>query len=399
MPVVSGLPLGWSVHAPHDGDVDALVDLLRQSRRALGAGERVDAEAVAAELVGQGSWTRRQVLVRDADGALAAWAGVHDRAAGRTNVTLEVSPGIEGADVVAASLLGWIAQVSRDVMSERGVERTVLDSTVSAVDTRRQAWLARAGYACVRRWQEMVRPVEAQEAGAVVLRDGQTVDEEGFLAGTGPHEVDSEVDSEVDPEGRTEAHSQTHSESGSETHAASSVEDGAVQHRPGVRVRVVATHGAGLPVADDLRTVHSLLEESFTDHFNSHRESLAEFLQRLRESPGHSWDQWWIAEVDVDGEWVPGGALVGSVLPEDAEGFEGSYVEYLGVHRIARGRGVAKALLETVIADAAARGRDRVGLEVDATSPTRADALYASMGWRTDSETQSWHRELSADSR
>ena len=47
----------------------------------------------------------------------------------------------------------------------------------------------------------------------------------------------------------------------------------------------------------------------------------------------------------------------------------GSYVEYLGVLANARGRGVAKSLLATVIADAATRGRDRVGLEVDADSP------------------------------
>ena len=48
--------------------------------------------------------------------------------------------------------------------------------------------------------------------------------------------------------------------------------------------------------------------------------------------------------------------------------------------RAARGRGVAKGLLRTVIADAAARGRDRVGLEVDADSPTGADRLYRGDG-------------------
>lgn len=192
--------------------------------------------------------------------------------------------------------------------------------------------------------------------------------------------------------------------------------------------------------------MHDVIEESFADHFNNHRESLAEFIQRLREDPGHAWDQWWIAEVtlehgssdsapsshsspssaptsaptstvtagtartsdagdtadagDRDGAgevtWVPGGALVGSVSPEDAEGFEGSYVDYLGVTRAARGRGVARALLWAVIEDASRRGRNRVGLEVDADSPTGADTLYDSMGWRTTYETQSWHRDLEA---
>jgi ribosomal protein S18 acetylase RimI-like enzyme len=59
-----------------------------------------------------------------------------------------------------------------------------------------------------------------------------------------------------------------------------------------------------------------------------------------------------------------------------------------------RGRGVAKGLLRTVIADAAARGRDNVGLEVDADSPTGADRLYRGMGWETSYVTESWHRDV-----
>jgi hypothetical protein len=53
---------------------------------------------------------------------------------------------------------------------------------------------------------------------------------------------------------------------------------------------------------------------------------------------------------------------------------------------------VAKALLRTVIADAAARGRNRVGLEVDTRSPTGAHGLYESLGWSTKYVTESWHR-------
>ena len=86
--------------------------------------------------------------------------------------------------------------------------------------------------------------------------------------------------------------------------------------------------------------------------------------------------------------------MVSTVLPENAEGHEGSYIEYIGVHRHARGRGVAKSLLHTVIADAAQRGRDRVGLEVDSDSPTAADGLYYSMGWKTDYVLESWFKEL-----
>lgn len=66
----------------------------------------------------------------------------------------------------------------------------------------------------------------------------------------------------------------------------------------------------------------------------------------------------------------------------------------VGVLEAARGRGVAKGLLHTIIADAAARGRDRIALEVDADSSTGADGLYVSMGWQTSYVTQSWHRDV-----
>ncbi|HLS41603.1 MAG TPA: GNAT family N-acetyltransferase, partial [Ornithinicoccus sp.] len=123
-----------------------------------------------------------------------------------------------------------------------------------------------------------------------------------------------------------------------------------------------------------------------------------EFVERLRADPGHRWDHWWLAEVDGR----PAGALVASAVTgrvdvHDRPVPDASYVDYIGVHADARGRGVAKALLHAVIADAAERGRERVGLEVDASSPTGADGLYRSMGWETRYVTESWHRDLHLD--
>jgi ribosomal protein S18 acetylase RimI-like enzyme len=141
---------------------------------------------------------------------------------------------------------------------------------------------------------------------------------------------------------------------------------------------------------EDHRAVHDVLETAFTDHFNSKPETFEEFLHRLREDPGHRWDHWWLAELEESAE--PVGALVGTqVGPQPGTG---SYVAYIGVVEAARGRGVAKGLLRTIIADAAARGRDRVGLEVDADSETGAHHLYRSMGWETSYVTQSWHRDV-----
>ena len=339
----SALPAGWQARAPGAGDVAALARLRQLTRRGADGSPTlaapVDAASVEAVVVGPASWTRRQLVVTDPDGAAVAWAVVHDRAAGRTEVEVLVLPDAPHADRVAAALFGWADAAGRVVASLRRVPRTQLDSACRTDDERQRRWLTAAGYRCVRSWLQMSRPVGQEEA------------EPGALP----------------------------------------------QPRPGVTVRRVRAHDNGLPVAEDLHLVHELLEESFADHFNSYREGFAEFVVRLQEDPWHRWDHWWIAMVEADGLSQPGGALISSVLPPDATGSFGSYVDYIGVHHRARGRGVAKALLNTVVLDAADRGRNRVGLEVDADSPTGADGLYLALGWRTSYRTESWHRYLETD--
>lgn len=78
--------------------------------------------------------------------------------------------------------------------------------------------------------------------------------------------------------------------------------------------------------------VQRLLEESFADHVDSYRESLPEFVLRLREDPGQRWDHWRIATVEVGG----------------------------------------------------------------ARLPARADGLYASMGWEGRYRSESWHRDVAS---
>lgn len=330
------LPDGHTARVPGAGDLDALVTLVDR-RRALTPGRgAVDPSAITAQVVGLGSWTRRQVVVEDATGSLVAWASVHDRAAGRSDLRVVVDPATTARDELATGLFDWTEAAARVIAAEREVTETRLELLLDWGDEALKSWAAAAGHRLTRTWLNMIRPVT-------------------------PDEVTSEL-------------------------------------RPGVVVRRVAVHDLGdgttMPVAEDLRTVHRMLEESFEDHFNSYRESFPEFTQRLREDPGHRWDHWWLAFVEVDGELVPGGAVVGTLMPADDDGAPGSYIDYIGVHGRARGRGVAKALLLTVIADAAERGRNRVGLEVDADSSTGADGLYRSMGWETTYVTQSWHKDL-----
>jgi GNAT superfamily N-acetyltransferase len=297
---------------------------------------------VGSEVVGQASWTRRQLVVTQRDDRPRGWLSVQDRAAGRTMVSLYLERDVPDQDEVAARLYAWADDQGRAIASLRGLDSTRMDASPFARDEVQRGWLTAAGYECRRTWLHMTRPVDPTELLPPL--------------------------------------------------------------REGVTVRRVGTHDNGVPVAQDLQIVHRMLEESFQDHFNSYRESFPEFVQRLREDPGHRWDHWWLAFVTPEGspeapdagEAVPAGAIVCSVLAADVTGAEGSYVDYIGVNREARGRGVAKGLLHAVIADAAERGRNRVGLEVDADSPTRADELYVSMGWVTDYVTESWFKDVVA---
>ena len=327
------LPDGWTARLPEAGDLPTLVALRLADRTSYTGEVSVDEEAVESEVVGQASWTRRQQVVCDPDGRVRGWVSVQDRAAGRTMVSLWLEPDLAEGDRIAAAWYAWADDEGRAIAHLRGLDRTRMDASPFAEDAVQKSWLEAAGYVCRRRWLHMTRPVDPTELLPPL--------------------------------------------------------------REGVTVRRVAKHENGVPVASDLQIVHLMLEESFQDHFNSYRESFPEFVQRLREDPGHRWDHWWLAFVEgADGDAVPAGAIVCSVLAADATGAEGSYVDYIGVNRAARGRGVAKGLLNTVLSDAAERGRSRVALEVDADSPTSADRLYVSMGWVTDYVTETWFRDI-----
>jgi ribosomal protein S18 acetylase RimI-like enzyme len=333
------LPEGWSSGVPDAADVEALTAMLRRHEQRARGWAGATTEAVRVE-VGDPGGTRDNVVLRDAAAVPRGWATAQDRAAGRLVLSMVVDDDLPGdlADRVADALLAWADRAAVAVGRARGLTTLQVDAGAFADDERQQRWLARGGFEKVRTWWQMSRPVEAAEAA-----------------------LDAEV-------------------------------------REGVRVRRVRQEGSGTPDTDDLRVVHDVLESAFADHFNSHEETFDEFLGRLGEDPGHRWDHWWLAEL-VDGDAAePAGALVASVSrgsgPDGADGPDGSYVDYLGVLQSARGRGVAKSLLRTVVADAAARGRDRVGLEVDADSPTGADGLYLAMGWSTSYVTESWHRTV-----
>jgi len=327
------LPLGWRAEVPGPDDVAELHALRARHEVAARGAESASADATHAEVAGDGAGTRTHLVVRDDAGAARGWATAHDRAAGRVLVAVVVDPQLDDAtgDQVAATLFAWAEDAGVAVARARGLKRTQLDSGAFASDARQQRWLAAAGHTHVRTWWQMRRPVGDEDHG-------------------------------LGPAG------------------------------PGVVVRRLERVADGMPGEADLVAAHDLLEQAFVDHFNHHEETFDEFLVRLRADPGHRWDHWWLAEVVDSGAPEPVGVLIaGESMGADGR-VAGSYVEYLGVRRTARGRGVARSLIDAVVTDAAERGRRHVGLEVDADSPTGAADLYVSLGFTTSYVTQSWHR-------
>jgi ribosomal protein S18 acetylase RimI-like enzyme len=343
---VTGLPDGWVVDVPDpDGpDVARLTALLRDHEREGRGWPGAGREDVLVEVSGPGLRTRQNVVVRDGTGLVRAWGSVHDRAIGRMLLVHVVERGLPERVGRACSdvVVEWAVGQAREVGAARGLDVQQIDTGAFADDSRQHRWLAASGFARVRTWWQMSRPVTPGETSLVPSAE--------------------------------------------------------LWSDRGVTFRLVRRRADdGMPDEDDLRAVHDVLEEAFTDHFNSKPETFDEFLHRLREDPGHRWDHWWLASLDEPrdqgGPGQPVGALVATVT-ESTGGPDGSYVSYIGVIEAARGRGVAKGLLRTVIADAAARGRDRVGLEVDADSSTGAQQLYRSLGWETSYVTESWHRDV-----
>jgi ribosomal protein S18 acetylase RimI-like enzyme len=332
----AGLPQGWeagTIDGATASDVDRLTELLRDHERAGRGWASGSEDDVLVEL--HGLEMRENVVVRDDAGVIRAWGSVHDRAEGRMLYVHIVDQALPDHAARACSdlLFEWASGQAERVGAERGRSVQQIDTGAFAGDGRQHEWLDAAGFTKVRTWWQMSRSVIPEESELVT--------------------------------------------------------DPARWEKDGVVFRRVERQGDGMPDEADLRAVHDVLEGAFTDHFNSAEETFHEFIHRLREDPGHRWDHWWLAEVDG----VAAGALVGTVS-QGTSGPDGSYVSYLGVLASARGRGVAKGLLHTIIADAAVRGRDRVGLEVDADSPTRADGLYVAMGWGTKYVTESWHKDV-----
>jgi len=123
----------------------------------------------------------------------------------------------------------------------------------------------------------------------------------------------------------------------------------------------------------ELRDLHAILAEAFEDHWGDEVADFEDWWHKTQANPFHERDRMFLAR--LDGE--PAGAIVMD-CSRRVDGFD--YVDFLGVRRSARGRGVARAMLRHAFAQASALGLRGTELDVDSVSPTGADRLYRAMG-------------------
>ncbi len=143
----------------------------------------------------------------------------------------------------------------------------------------------------------------------------------------------------------------------------------------------------------DRRLMHALFRESFAEHFgSSHDRPFDDWIATVEGLAGADPTRWWLAFLDDQ--------PVGICLLDDSKAeFGEGYVRTLGVLPEARGRGIAKWLLECAAADSVARGRSGLALSVDGENTTGATALYASVGFTTRQVIDVWCLPLVADAR
>jgi mycothiol synthase len=141
---------------------------------------------------------------------------------------------------------------------------------------------------------------------------------------------------------------------------------------------------------EEARAFHAAQQESFADHWE-HRPTPWEEWERKRLG-GETFDPtlWWVA---ADGD-----EIAGVIYGEQKRDPDQGWVEVLGVRPGYRRRGIAEALLKTAFAEFFRRGERRVGLGVDAESPTGATRVYERAGMRTLWHAIVYEKELRAAS-
>ena len=148
----------------------------------------------------------------------------------------------------------------------------------------------------------------------------------------------------------------------------------------------VRTFGAG-----DEQVVYEAVKEAWLDTWEPMEESYEEWAHWSYGREEFDPSLWFLA---VDGEDVAGFALCQRSETRTDTG----WVNVLGVRRPWRRRGLGEALLRHSFAEFHRRGFPRVGLGVDAQSPTGATRLYERAGMHVERRTDFYEKDLEPDS-
>jgi ribosomal protein S18 acetylase RimI-like enzyme len=147
---------------------------------------------------------------------------------------------------------------------------------------------------------------------------------------------------------------------------------------------------------DERRAVFEALAEAFQDH-PGRRVWTDQDFHRMFESGEVDLSLWRVAWA---GDEVAGVSL-NAFSPGEAEalGYRQGWLHAIGVRRPWRGRGVAKLVIASSLAELRSRGFARAVLAVDIHNPTGALGLYEGLGFVTLARSSSWARTLGSTGR
>jgi len=139
---------------------------------------------------------------------------------------------------------------------------------------------------------------------------------------------------------------------------------------------------------EDEQLAYELQEEAFQDAWDYRPVTLDEWRDYQVKARGFDPSLWFLASAGDE----PAGVLL--AFPERVGEPDLGFISILGVRRLWRRRGVAEALLRHAFGALHARGLRRVGLGVDAESPTGATRLYERVGMSVRVRADTWEKRL-----
>lgn len=143
---------------------------------------------------------------------------------------------------------------------------------------------------------------------------------------------------------------------------------------------------------EHLPAIYKAYDESFSDHYGHvdrpFEVGLKRFRHMLIEDEAHESALWFVA---WDGDQVAGFSLC---YKHSSEAVNMGWLGLLGVPRAWRKRGLGKALLLHTFEEFRKRGKQRVGLGVDASNLTGALRLYEGAGMHVARQWDRYEKEL-----